>query len=58
MKAKTVGDRVWPSISMAEGKGGMGGVRCAGGASRGELMRADVNEGEVRGTEDEDGVEP
>ena len=43
---------------MAEGKGGMGGVRCVRCPTGGKLTGADVDEGKVVSTEDEDGIKP
>ena len=57
-KGKTVGNGVWPGISMTEGKGGMGHVGRARGATGGKLMGADLDEGEVVSTEDLDGIKP
>lgn len=43
---------------MAEGKGRMWDVRLTGRATGGELMGADMDEGEVMSTEDMDGIKP
>ena len=57
-EGKSVSDGVRPGISMAEGKGGLRGVRRARHPTRGKLMGVDVDEGKVTSTEDEDGIKP